>query len=239
MTRLVWDSTQAPPVKLGLDRGVLYFKNHPVRVWNGLSKVTEKTDDSTVNEGYYDGRKFAQQRTPDSFSATVEAFTYPDELETGDVFDLSYRVTLETGYEIHIVYNAIAIFQDEVWGSLGFDPTITPFSWDVHTVPVRLDDYRATAHLVINSNHVDVNAMVLLENLLYGTSTTQPEVPPIQEILDIFEAHAIFTVVDNGDGTWTATGPDEWFSMLDATTFQITTPSAEMLDTDTYQIRSW
>lgn len=239
MTRLVWDPLQAPPVKLGLDRGVLYFKNHPVRVWNGLSKVTEKSDDSEISEGYFDGQKFKQQRTPNSFAATVEAYTYPEELETGDSFDLSYRVSLDTGYEIHLVYNAGAVFQDEVWGSIGFDPTITPFSWDLATVPVQVDHYRATGHVLINSNYTHPTVLTQIEDILYGTNTTVPEMPTIPEILAIFDAYATFVVVDNGDGTCTVTGPDSWFNQIDATTWQITSPSIDILDTDSLTIRSW
>lgn len=239
MTRLTWDPTQAPPVRLGLSRGVLYFRSHPIQVWNGLSSISEKSDDSSITEGYFDGQKFAQVGAPSSFSATAQAYTYPPDLESGDVFDLSYRVELDTGYELHIVYNAVASFNDEALITLSSDVDPTLFSWDIATVPVKLDEYRATAHIVIDSNYADPTALQLVEDFLYGTAFSDPEIVSIQDIFAIFEANAIFTVVDNGDGTWTATGPSDWITMIDATTFQIVTPSAEYVDANTYRIRSW
>jgi hypothetical protein len=238
MTRLTWDPKAAPPVRTGISKGVLYFRSYPVQVWNGLSSVVEK-DDSAITEGYFDGQKFIQVGTPSSYSATVDAYTYPTDLESRDVFDLSYRVELDTGYELHVVYNAVARVNDKDYETLGGDISTATFSWDISTIPVAVNDYRATAHLVINSNNVVANALSQVEDLLYGTNTTNPRMPTITEIFAIFEANAVFVVVDNGDGSWTATGPDSWFTMLDATTFQIVTPSAEYLDPETYRIRSW
>lgn len=239
MTKLTWDPLQAPPVRLGLSRGVLYFRSHPIQVWNGLASVDEKVDDSTITERYFDGQKFTQVGGPTSFAATAQAYTYPPDLESGDVFDLSYRVELDTGYELHIVYNAQAKFNDKDLTTLSSDVDPMLFQWDISTVPVRMDEYRATAHIVIDSNQAEPGALQLVEDFLYGTSSSDPEILTIQDLFAIFEANAVFTVVDNEDGTWTATGPSDWITMVDATTFQIVTPSAEYVDANTYRIRSW
>lgn len=240
MTRLTWNPLEAEPVKLGLDQGVLYFRSYPVQVWNGLRHVVEEKD-GDLSHIYYDGQKVMQVRTPDAYSAQAEAYTYPDALESGDMFDLSYRVTLDQGYELHIVYNVRARFRDESWDSLSNNIAGTLFLWDLASVPVQIDDIRASAHLVINSNHADPEALALIENTIYGTNTSDPIMLSLEQILAIFEAHAIFVVVDHGDGTWTATGPDDWFEMLDSTTFQIDVPYevAHYLDASTYTLRTW
>jgi hypothetical protein len=62
--------------------------------------------------------------------------------------------------------------------------------------------------------------------------------PDPQEIFDIFEANSILRVVDNGDGTFTVTGPDDAITMLDDTTFEIDWPSVVVIDSNTYEISS-
>jgi hypothetical protein len=239
MTKLVWDPEQAPPIKRGVDRGVLYFRSYGPKVWNGLEMVNEKPGDWAIVEGYYDGQKFAHIGSPESYSATIDSYTYPDELESGDVFDLSYRVSLETGYELHIVWNAEARETDVAMTSLGSDAEAESFSWDVSTIPNRFDFYRATAHILINSTNAPAGALEQIEDLLYGTTTTSPSIPSIEDIFAIFDAYAVFIVTDNGDGTWTATGPDSWFQTVDATTVIITTPSVDFINSEAYLIRSW
>jgi hypothetical protein len=58
------------------------------------------------------------------------------------------------------------------------------------------------------------------------------------KVLEMFESGAILRIVDHGDGTWTATGPDEAIKMLSSTMFEITWPSAIYIDTETYKISS-
>lgn len=238
MTKLVWDPLQAPSVKSGLDRGVLYLRSYAPMVWNGISAVTEKSESDLV-EGYFDGQKYAYQRPPETFRATVEAYTYPYQLDLVSQFDLSYRVALTTGYEIHLVYNAVALPGNPAHVSINPQADAIKFSWDIATVPVSIDQYRSTAHLVINSNYTDAVVLGLIENLLYGTVSTAPSMPTAAQIFAIFEAHATFVIVDLGDGTFTATGPDSWFTSIDSTTMDITTPSVEVLDSESYRIRSW
>jgi hypothetical protein len=62
--------------------------------------------------------------------------------------------------------------------------------------------------------------------------------PTPEELLGIFERTALLQVVDNGDGTFTVTGPDEAIQMLDPTTFQIAWPSAVYLDAESYSLSS-
>lgn len=239
MSKLVWDPNLAPPIKRGVDRGVLYFRSYGPKVWNGLENVIEKADDTEQVVRYFDGQKFVQTRTPESFSATVEAYTFPDELASWDIFDFAYRVSMETGYELHIVYNAEAYVNEVVSSSLGGDVSTESFSWEISTVPQAFDGYRSTAHIYMNSNDIEPAALQQIEDHLYGTDTVAPAIMPIEDILTILDSYAVFIVTDNGDGTWTATGPDSWFQTIDATTVIITTPSIDIIDSESYLIRSW
>lgn len=60
--------------------------------------------------------------------------------------------------------------------------------------------------------------------------------PKMSELLEMVTKWTLIDIVDNGDGTWTATGPDELITMTDASTFEIDRAAAEYLDAYTYEI---
>lgn len=68
------------------------------------------------------------------------------------------------------------------------------------------------------------------------SQTLSARLPSMAELLEMIANWTLIEVTDNGDGTWTATGPDDLIKMLDATTFQISSPAATFIDEDTYQI---
>lgn len=240
MSRLEWDALDSRTFRSGVDRGVIYPRTVPPVVWNGLTKVVEKTTDSGQTVSFYDGKKYMQLAMPESFAASVEAVTYPDELDVDDEIDFSYRTMVSDGYELHLVYNASLVPGQFDYSSDNSNASYTPFSWDLTTVPERLDNARACAHIIINSWETTPDILSAVEGLLYGVEgMAQPRVPHLSELIDMFEAGALFKVVDNGDGTWTATGPDSMITMLDTTTFEIDSPSGIYLDAVTYKLSTW
>ncbi len=60
--------------------------------------------------------------------------------------------------------------------------------------------------------------------------------PTLSNLIALVTTWTLIPITDNGDGTWTATGPDELFTFLDSTTFQITGVTAEYLDENTYEL---
>jgi hypothetical protein len=116
------------------------------------------------------------------------------------------------------------------------------YSWDFTSLPVEipLSWYGAvrTAHLIIDADVAYIETLAALEDVLYGTDEEDPRLPFPEEVFQIFEDHSILIVTDNGDGTFTVTGPDSAIIMLDPDTFQITWPSAVYIDADTYTIHS-
>lgn len=244
MTRLAWDER---PYETGVDRGVFYPPNGEAEVWNGLTAVNESPSESEERTQYLDGIKYQRRRSVDSFSATVEAFTYPSSLLEYDdethrlsprtlskEFGLSYRVMTEDGYKIHLVYNALARPTDRAYS---YD-TVSPFSWELTTRPTLIFNGKFSAHLVIDSSVAYPSTMAELEDLLYGSDAETPHLPTPEEIMAVFESNAILTVVDNGDGTWTATGPNEAITLLPNNLFTIDWPSAVWIDDTTYTISS-
>lgn len=229
----------------GVSNGVLYPQNSAGVSWTGLISVNEKGDDST-NAFYIDGVRFRSRNAPSTYSGTISAFMYPDEFEpyngvtTGitaqpkSSFGLSYR----SNREIHLIYNAVSSPSNDQYASLNADVNPVAFSWDFDTLPMDIPGGRASAHLVVMLDYAQLGAVSDLEDMLYGNDENDPFLPDPQTVYTLFESYTTLTIVDNGDGTWTATGPDSVITMLDANTFQIDWDSAVFIDANTYTIQS-
>lgn len=234
MSRLTWTERK---YYSGVDRGVVYSRSGSVEVWNGLISVAEKPSDIRTRVRYMDGRKTVNQRSEDSFAATIDCHTYPTVLtKTRAEFDLTYRVKTNNGYEIHIVYNALGRFA----GGLYAQNETTPFTFDIFTRPKEMPLLRKpSAHLVIDTSLAYGPVVDKFEEVLYGTDLAEPRLPGPEEVVDIFDVNALFQVVDNGDGTATISAPDEVFAWFSATYAIVDWPYVTTVDEDTVRIRNF
>jgi len=268
MTRLTWGQHSSRIFEAGIDRGVFYPQSGPGIAWNGLVSVKESVDDATQTLTYFDGDAVWNQITLGTFQATLSAITYPIEFEPYDgysshlafgqprkTFGFCYRTLvgdavdgLSKGYKLHLVYNALASPSEVHHVSITGDTTISAFGWDISTVPVNVDGVmpldgggvRPSAHIVIDSTVVNAGVMAAVEDLLYGNSEGgQPVMPTPRQLLDLFEPFALFRITDHGDGTFTASGPDDAVFMTSATEFQMSWPSIVMISDDTYVASSF
>jgi hypothetical protein len=213
--------------------------------WNGLLSVTEKGD-ATPNTLYLDGQRYKNQQTSSVFSGTISAYTYPDEFEpynglfdgataqTRSAFGFSYR----TSSELHLVYNAKVSPSSDQYVTKGDSTTAVSFSWAFTTLPVKFPGGRPSAHIVILVDRAQPETIAALEDMLYGSDIYDASLPSPETVLALFEYYTVVEITDNGDGTWTADGPDSVITMLDANTFQIDWPSAVFIDATSYRIYS-
>lgn len=254
MSRISWGSFGARTMESGVDRGVFYPQSGPGVPWNGLVNVKEDSEGSNMAPYFIDGVRRNARKTKGSFAAVLQAYSSPREFDDYDgnygqqrrrSFGLSYRTSISNdisadyGHKIHLVYNALAMPSDvnnSTTSPDGLDAT--PFSWGISTTPVPIPGAKPAAHLIIDTTIAYPEAIQAVEDVLYGSQDSEARLPDPEELLELFEQHAILTIIDHGDGTWTAIGPDEAITMLDADTFQISWPSAVYLDEDTYQISS-
>lgn len=262
MARLVWDAVGERTFETGIDRGVLYIDDEPGIPWNGLTSVSETPSGGDVQAYYIDGFKYLNVPNPEEFEATLEAFTYPDEFTlceglvspitglfvTNQVrksFGLSYRTLVGSdtegtnrSYKIHLIYGALAEPSTRNNESMGESPTPQNFSWNITTLPPPVVGYRRTAHYIIDSRTSDPLALAAIEDVLYGSETLTPHLPTVAELFTIFETNSSFVVVDNGDGSFTATGTDFEVFMSGTDEFTINAPGAVIIDSDSYTLTS-
>lgn len=259
MAELVWDKIGDRTYQTGVDRGVLYLPDGTAAAWNGLTSVEEKFSQSSKSY-YLDGVKYLEHQIPGDFSAQLKAFTYPDEFDqvNGVIsntnglfvhdqkptsFGLSYRTLLgddvsgtERGYKIHLLYNLMAIPDNISYTSVNDQAAPITFGWGLSGTPVAISGYRRTAHISLDSTEMNPGHIEQIEVILYGSDTVEPRLPTIQELFDLDKSLHMVMITDNGDGSWTAVGPDHHIEMFDTTTFSIIDVNSIYLDDDTYQI---
>lgn len=260
--RLVWDQVGERSYQTGVDQGVLYLQDGTAVVWNGLTSVEESTD-SELKSYYLDGVKYLQNLTPGDFSAKLKAFTYPEELDsvTGIAelnpglayfeqppksFNLSYRTKVGTDleeagyrYKIHILYNILAAPDAVSFNTIKDTVDAVEFGWTLTGTPPKVQGFRPTVHVSIDSATTPPDIFEILEAKLYGTEISNASLPSIQEIAEYFGYVGALIIIDHMDGTWSAIDEsDTYITMLDSTSFEIDNADVNYLDTDTYEIQS-
>jgi hypothetical protein len=209
MTRLTWGTPGERFYESGVDQGVLYVDDAGVS-WNGLISVSEKSSGGTPTPYYLDGYKYTQLLSTEEFEATLEAYSSPLEFGQCDgsmelyaglfvtqqrrkPFALSYRTLvgndtdgLERGYKIHIVYNATAGPSERKNASVAELATPQSRSWSITTIPEELSGIRPTSHFVVDSTRTSSSVLSDLEDLLYGTNTTDASLPSPSELVAMF-----------------------------------------------------
>ena len=214
MSKISWDDLEQRRFSAGVDRGVFYTQEQGYAgvPWYGLTSVKTSEEGLDAKPVYIDGEVQTYDVNPGQFKAVVEALTYPDEfawfangetpIEDGfaatnqdrGLFDLSYR-TLEgnsltsdtTEYQIHLVYNAIAIPSDEEYSTLGTDTEPAEFTWDLYTVPLTTTTgVRNTSHFVVHTRYAHPYLIGLIEDILYGTEAgVDAKMPTVIEVAEI------------------------------------------------------
>lgn len=254
MATLEWDKVGDRVYQTGVDHGVLYLPDGSGVPWNGLLSVTESFN-REVKTFYLEGIKFLESHVLGEYSAELRAFTYPDEFDeiNGIVLDdgilyhdqnplrfgLSYRTLIgddvegtDRGYKIHILWNLMANPSSIINSSVNDKDVPLSFGWTISGTPVIATGHKPTCHVSIDSTKIDPLALAVLEAKLYGSESSDPSLPSLMELQALDDV--LFT--DNGDGTWTAVGPDHLFTMISSTEFEITEVDAVYLDADTYEI---
>lgn len=240
MAELVWDEVGERIYETGVDHGVLYIPNeqgvyNDGVAWNGLVSVSEAPSGAEPNAQYADNIKYLNLFSAEEFSATIEAFTYPDEFAQFDglgvptpgvtvgqqrrgSFGLSYRTRIgndvagdDYGYKIHLIYGCQASPSEKAYNTINDSPEAITFSWEVSTTPVAVPNLKPTAVITIDSTKVDADTLAALELILYGDTGIDPALPLPGTVITMFEGGV--TVV-------TATQP-----AFDAGTNTITIPT--------------
>ena len=217
--KLVWDQVGQKTYETGVKNGVLYVMDnsgaYPKGVaWNGLTKVSEKPTGAETTDLFADDAKYLSLQSAEKFEASVEAYTYPDEFAQCDgsaeivegvaigqqsrkTFGMSYVTTVGNdiqnnsyGRKIHLIYGALASPSEKGYATINDSPEAITFSWELKTTPVAVSGFKPTASLVIDSTKVSEEGMKAIEDVLYGTESTEARLPLPDEVKSIIESAA-------------------------------------------------
>lgn len=219
MSRLVWDQTGERQYETGVKNGVLYIPTAGVYdkgvAWNGLTAFTESPSGAEATPLYADDTKYLNLMSTEEYGCTIEAYTYPDEFAQCDgsaeiatgvnigqqarkTFGLSVKTTLgndtegnDFGYKLHIVYGALASPSEKGYATINDSPEAITFSWEVTTTPVSVAGFKPTASITIDSTKADKTKLKALEDILYGSTETEPRLPLPDEIATLMKTDAV------------------------------------------------
>lgn len=208
MTKLAWGVVGQRFYEAGTDRGVLYVNGMGV-AWNGLQSVKESLAGGGAKPFYMDGIKYLNLSESEEFAASLTAFSAPPEFNVCDgtamihaglfitqqprkPFDLAYRTMIGNDteglshYKIHLVYKALAAPASRDNNTLNESSQPMSLSWDITTTPPGISGYKPSAHFVINSRTTPEDKLAIVEDILYGSDTTNPSMPTVDDLMAIF-----------------------------------------------------
>lgn len=214
MSKLVWDKIGERFYETGTKNGVLYVRDETGAypegvVWNGLIGISQSPSGAEPTALWADDSKYLNIISAEEFGATIEAYTYPPEFgecngeaflapgvsigqQKRKTFGLSYKTVVgndvdenEHGYKIHLIYGAVAATSEKAYTTINDSPEAMTLSWEVSTTPVEVPGYKPTALLTIDSTKVDPVKLAALEDILYGSTTTEARLPLPEEVVTL------------------------------------------------------
>lgn len=247
---LTWDPPNERYYHQGLDRGVIYIGADPPVTWNGLVEVNEGGTSNTEII-YRDGKVILADIDASDFEASVSAVFFPDELsaclgipkaaenfyvdnQKPKRFGFSYRTLVGSGstgdmfgYQIHLVYNALASIGQRSRKSLSDSPEMMPFDFNLVCTPIKVTGFRPSAHYIIDTRGMNVGQITDLENILYGAGVVAGRLPTPTELFSLLNFGVTMKVHNNGDGTVKITSAETYMTEnLDGSSYTVTNINA-------------
>lgn len=209
MAKLSWSNPGSKVYESGIDRGVLYLKGFQGIPWIGLTAVNESPTGGDPLPYYLDGYKYINLASTEEYAASIQAYQAPVEfarcegvaaLSNGlfatqqrrEQFSFSYRTLLgneesvDYGYKIHLVYDALTTTSDRNNTTLNNSPSPMNLSWNITSKPNKIPGMRPTAHLIIDSTKTNQTKLAVVEGYLYGGDGIDPFMPTPQQLITLF-----------------------------------------------------
>ena len=212
--KLVWDNVGERFYETGVKNCALYLQNtdgsYPKGVaWNGISAINESPSGAEASPIYADDTKYLNLISNEELSASIEAYTYPDEFAECDgsaeiatgitigqqprkAFGLAYKTTLgndivgnEYGYKLHLLYGCKAAPSEKAYSTINDSREAITFSWEISTTPVNVKGFKPTSNLTIDSSKVDPEKLATLEAILFGSESAEARLPLPDEIITL------------------------------------------------------
>lgn len=214
MSKLVWDQTGTRDLESGVSEVALFPMNAAGSAydsgvaWSGITAIGENPGGADLSDLYADNIKYASLRAAETFSCTIEAYTYPDAWaecdgsakvydgvylgqQTRKAFALVYKTNvgddahpgMDKGYKLHFVYNCTASPSGRSYATINNSPDAISFSWEASSTPVPVTGYKAVSTIVIDSTKADKTKLTALEKTVYGDENAEATMPTPDQVL--------------------------------------------------------
>ena len=185
-------------------------------VWNGLTGISESPDGAESNPQYADNMKYLNLISAENFGFTINAFGSPKEFDECDgnatpvagvtfgqqsrkMFGFAYRTLVgdaskgtDKGYKLKLIYGAQAAPSSRDNNTVNDSPEIQNPSWECTTTPVDAGEgFKPTAFVIIDSTTADKVKLKALEDILFGSSSTEPRLPLPAEIVSLLSGGSV------------------------------------------------
>lgn len=227
-TTLTWDNIEDRTYSQGVDRATLYLDDGSAVPWSGIVSIEENAAIS-LDHTYFEGTKRSSTVKVDSFTGTIEAISFPDEilrlqgdesLSSGiylstqhlEPFSMSFRTMIGNAvegsgasYRIHILLGLLITPQDRAYTTINDSAEVETFKWDINSIPPEIGSYRPTSHIILEEDKIPEPLLESLYSSLYGDGENPPEFSSIDHIIDKILGFTDWQFNDLGDGTFEAT----------------------------------
>ena len=205
MGKLEWDKIGERRYETGVDHVVLYKNNgNSAYAWNGITGITENPSGAEPSILWANNKKYMTLMSVEQLGLTIEEELSPGVLisqQEHEHFGLSYRTLVgndergnDYAYKVHLVYNCLASPTEENHASTSDSPDISPFSWEIDTTPVEVENRQSTSKLTFSSSDMKkagmANVLREIEDALYGTPKTSAYLPTVSQVMDLIEFHS-------------------------------------------------
>lgn len=222
MARLVWDKTKDRTYETGTDHGVLYLRNSDGTytdgvVWNGLTSVSLNPSGAEASAFWADNIKYLNLLSAEELGFTIEAYSYPKQFrkclgkadlvegvsvgqQKREMFGFCFRslmgnadVGTDYSYILHVIYGCMASPSERSYSTVNDSPEAVTLSWEISTLPIRLDNGKTTAEFEFNGRQFKskglMNVLHAIEDILYGTNDTEPRMILPSELPALYTYH--------------------------------------------------
>lgn len=206
MAKLVWDQTGERLYETGAKNAVLYKldENNLYSTgvaWNGLLGFDENPSGAEPTKLWADDINYVTLYSAEEYGGTIRAYTYPDEFEECDgsaelatgvnigqqtrkMFGFCYRTSIgndtqgnDYGYKLHLVYGCKASPSSKTHDTINDSPSAVELSWEITCTPVNVTGFKPTCVIEVDSTKVDSAKLTALEDVLYGSSSSDAQLP--------------------------------------------------------------
>lgn len=187
-------------------------------------------------EHYYDGKRIHIGQKLSDAEVKLSAYTYPPILDSDshDLYGLSFRTMRGHIELIHMYYDVVFTPETVARTTADGSSTTSMFGWNGRANPNRW----GSSHLVVQIEEPS-NATEWLLDTLYGTDDNEPRLPLAFELVSKFDAESILKIQEHADGSYTASGPDDWVRYNGDGTFTIKSPSLLNYESGRFRVQSY